>query len=191
MLKCTRTYKRSVGFFSSGVFSPIIDGIVALSRNSGKIHMIASPKLNEEDIKAIEIGYQKRDYIVSGAIERDFEDAIDDLDNARLQLLASLIANGTMDIKIAVTNGIGIYHDKLDIMEDFDGNTVVFYGSPNSSLGGYRNNYEKVRVVKSWVSSDAESIEDEKSEFDALWNDTNPDVTVYDYTVSAKLKILA
>lgn len=190
-LKCTRTYKRSVGFFSSGVFSPIIDGIVALSRNSGKIHMIASPKLNEEDIKAIEIGYQKRDDIVSGAIERDFEDAIDDLDNARLQLLASLIANGTMDIKIAVTNGIGIYHDKLGIMEDFDGNTVVFYGSPNSSLGGYRNNYEKVRVVKSWVSSDAESIEDEKSEFDALWNDTNPHVTVYDYTVSAKLKILS
>ena len=190
-LKCTCTYRRSVGFFSSGVFSPIIDGIVALSRNGGKIQLVASPKLNEEDIKAIDIGYQKREDIISGAFERDFADAIDDLDDARLQLLASLIASGTMDIKIAVTSGSGIYHDKLGIMEDFDGNTIVFYGSPNSSLSGYRNNYEKIRVVKSWVSSDVDSIEDEKNEFDALWNDTNPHVKVYDYTVSAKLKILS
>ncbi len=191
VLKCTKTYKRSVGFFSSGVFSPIIDGIVALSRNNGHIQLIASPKLNEEDINAINLGYQEREDIISGAVERDFADAIEDLDDARLQLLASLIANGTMDIKIAVTSGTGIYHDKLGIMEDFDGNTIVFYGSPNSSLSGYRNNYEKIRVVKSWVTSDEGSIEDEKNEFDALWNDTNPHVKVYDYTVSAKLKILS
>ena len=190
-LRCTKTYKRSVGFFSSGVFSPIIDGIVALSRNNGHIQLIASPKLNEEDIQAINLGYQEREDIISGAVERDFADAIEDLDDARLQLLASLIASGTMDIKIAVTNRAGMYHDKLGIMEDFDGNTIVFYGSPNSSLSGYQNNYEKIRVVKSWVSSDEESIEDEKNEFDALWNDANSHVKVYDYTVSAKLKILS
>ena len=106
-LRCTKTYKRSVGFFSSGVFSPIIDGIVALSRNDGHIQLIASPKLNEEDIKAINLGYQEREDIISGAVERDFADAIEGLDDARLQLLASLIASGTMDIKIAVTNRAG------------------------------------------------------------------------------------
>ena len=31
MLKQAKTYRRSVGFFSSGVFGPIIDGIVAVS----------------------------------------------------------------------------------------------------------------------------------------------------------------
>ena len=39
-LKQTKTYRRSVGFFSSSVFGPIIDGIVALSRNRGKIQLI-------------------------------------------------------------------------------------------------------------------------------------------------------
>ena len=52
-LKQTKRYRRSVGFFSSGVFGPIIDGIVALSRNGGKIEFIASPLLSDEDIKAI------------------------------------------------------------------------------------------------------------------------------------------
>lgn len=189
-LRHTRLYRRSVGFFSSSVFSTIIDGIVSLSRNDGTIQLIASPNLSAEDIQAIDLGYQKREDIIAGAFERDFEDAIKELEDAHLQLLAALIASGTMDIKIAVTKGTGIYHDKLGILEDFDGNTVVFYGSANSTASGYKNNYEKIRIVKSWVQADAESISDEVAEFDALWNNTNPHVTVYDYTVSAKTQIL-
>ena len=54
-LKQTKKYRRSVGFFSSGVFGPIIDGIVALSRNGGTIELVASPKLKEDDIKAINL----------------------------------------------------------------------------------------------------------------------------------------
>lgn len=189
-LKHTKLYRRSVGFFSSSVFAPIIDGIVAMSRNDGNIQLIASPNLNEEDIEAINVGYKKREEIIAGAFERDFIEVIEELDESKLQLLASLIANGTLDIKIAVTNGSGIYHDKLGILEDFDGNTIVFYGSSNSSANGYRNNYEKVRVVKSWIASDLESIEDECKEFDSLWTDSNPHVKVYDYTVSARENIL-
>lgn len=189
-LKQTRVYKRSVGFFSSSVFSPIIDGIVALSRNDGNIQLIASPNLTADDINAINLGYQKREDIINGVLERDFAQSIETLDDARLQLLASLIANGTLDIKIAITNGTGIYHDKLGILEDFFGNKIVFYGSSNSTVSGYQNNYEKIRVIKSWNETEAESIEDECSEFEALWNNTNPHVSVFDYTVSAQKQIL-
>lgn len=189
-LKHTKRYRRSVGFFSSGVFGPIIDGIVALSRNGGKIELIASPRLNEEDINAINLGYQKREEIINSAFSRDFIKELDVLDDAKLQLLAALIANGTLDIKIAVTESTGIYHDKLGILEDFDGNIVVFYGSANESLSGYQNNYEKIRVVKSWVESEVESIEDERKEFQALWDGTNPFVKIYNYKESAKSNIL-
>ena len=95
-----------------------------------------------------------------------------------------------MDIKIALTSGWGIYHDTLGILEDFDGNTVVFCGSANSTASGYKNNYEKIRVFKSWVQSDIEHIEDEIAEFDSLRNNTNPHVSIYDYTASAKAQIL-
>lgn len=189
-LKHTKRYRRSVGFFSSSVFGPIIDGIVALSRNGGKIELIASPQLSAEDINAIKLGYQKREEIIKSAFSRDFMKELDTLDDAKLQLLVALIANGTLDIKIAVTEFTGIYHDKLGILEDFDGNTVVFYGSANESLNGYQNNYEKIRVVKSWSVADVESIDDECKEFQALWDGTNPFVKVYSYKESAKANIL-
>lgn len=189
-LKQAKNYRRSVGFFSSGVFGPIIDGVVALSRNGGKIQLIASPQLSEEDIEAINLGYQKREEIIESSFTRDFVREIESFDDDRLQLLVALIANGTLDIKIAVTDSNGIYHDKLGILEDFEGNIVAFYGSSNESLSGYKNNYEKVRVVKSWISSDNESIIDECNEFQNLWDGTNPYVTIYNYKDSAKSNIL-
>ena len=189
-LKCAKRYRRSVGFFSSGVFGPIIDGIVALSRNGGKIELIASPQLTDEDINAINLGYQKREEIINNSFSRDFLREAEELDDEKLQLLVALIANGTLDIKIAVTESTGIYHDKLGILEDFEGNVLVFYGSPNESLSGYKNNYEKIRVVRSWNDSDIESIVDECKEFDSLWNGTNQYVNVYNYTESAKSNIL-
>lgn len=189
-LKQAKKYQRSVGFFSSGVFGPIIDGIVGLSRNDGSIEIIASPKLNEEDIEAISLGYQHRSQIIENAFTRDFVSETESLDDAKLQLLATLIANGTLDIKIAVTETDGIYHDKLGILEDFDGNVIVFYGSANESFSGYKSNYEKIRVVKSWLASDIASVEDERDEFNALWNGLNPYVQVLGYKESAKRHIL-
>ena len=59
-LKCTNHYCRSVGYFSSGVFETIMDGIPTFVRNGGDIKMIASPKLNDEDIDAINLGYEEK-----------------------------------------------------------------------------------------------------------------------------------
>lgn len=189
-LKHTKLYQRSVGFFSSSVFEPILDGVVAFARNGGKIQLIASPRLNEEDIQAITLGYEKRDAIIQNAFTRDFIAEVEGFDEIRLQVLIDLIARGTLDIRIAVTDTVGIYHDKLGILEDFNGNVVVFYGSANSSASGYQKNYEKIRTVKSWIEADAESIADEQEEFRSLWDGTNPFVKVYPYKESAKANLL-
>ena len=176
--------------FSSSVFEPILDGVVALARNGGNIQLIASPRLNEEDIQAITLGYEKRDAIIQNAFTRDFIAEVEGFDEIRLQVLIDLIAKGTLDIRIAVTDTVGIYHDKLGILEDFNGNVVVFYGSANSSASGYQKNYEKIRTVKSWIEADAESIADEQEEFRSLWDGTNPFVKVYPYRESAKANLL-
>lgn len=189
-LKHTKLYQRSVGFFSSSVFEPILDGVVALARNGGNIQLIASPRLNEEDIQAITLGYEKRDAIIQNAFTRDFIAEVEGFDEIRLQVLIDLIAKGTLDIRIAVTDTVGIYHDKLGILEDFNGNVVVFYGSANSSASGYQKNYEKIRTVKSWIEADAESIADEQEEFRSLWDGTNPFVKVYPYRELAKANLL-
>lgn len=189
-LKQTRLYQRSVGFFSSSVLDSIMEGVVALARNGGSVQLIASPHLNEEDIQAISLGYEKRDAIISGAFTRDFLEEIVKFDEVRIQVLIDLIAQGILDIRIAVTESSGMYHDKLGILEDFSGDVVVFYGSANSSANGYQVNYEKIRTAKSWIPSDIQSIEDERQEFSSLWNGTNPYVKVYPYKESAKAHLL-
>lgn len=189
-LGCTKIYKRSVGFFSSGVFELVMDGIGNMVRKNGRILLIASPKLSEDDVQAINSGYEKREKLISDSFSRDFVEELEKFDDYKLQFLSDIIERGIMDIKIAVTHTLGQYHDKLGILEDFDGNKVAFYGSSNSSKNGYRDNYEKIRLAKSWTDSGLESVIDEEQEFDALWNNTNDFVEVYEYKESAKKQIL-
>jgi hypothetical protein len=115
---------------------------------------------------------------------------LESLDDSKLELLANLIARGILDIKIAVTDTAGIYHDKLGVLEDFDGNKIAFYGSANSTISGYQNNYEKIRIARSWDDGERGSVVDEEMEFDALWSGTHDFVKVYSYTESAKENIL-
>lgn len=189
-LRYAKSYQRSVGFFSSSVFLPIMDGIVSMFRNGGKIQLIASPQLSEEDIQAINLGYEKRDKVITDAATRDFMNSFQKFDEVKLQLLVDLIASGTLDIKIATLASVGIYHDKLGIIKDFEGNTVVFFGSANSSVNAYQNNYEKIRVVKSWDGTESDVIAEEENEFDSLWQGKNPYVNVLSYTESAKENLI-
>ena len=190
VLKCTKEYKRSVGFFSSGVLETITDGALSLARNGGSIKLIASPKLSEEDVEAINLGYEQKNQKLSDAFTRDFVREVEKLNDMRLQLLCDLIRKGILDIKIAITEDTGIYHDKLGVMKDFDGNTLVFYGSSNSSYAGYRSNYEKIRVSKGWEPGFQEIVADEELEFDNLWKGLNPFVKVQDYTKTAEENLL-
>jgi len=190
VLKCTCEYKRSVGFFSSTVFETIMEGIVALARNGGTIKLIASPRLSEADVEAIAIGYDQREKYVTDAFSKDFISEIEKLDEKYLQMLVELIRKNILDIKIAITNDTGIYHDKLGVLTDFDGNKIVFYGSSNSSYSGYRSNYEKIRVSKGWELGSSEIVEEEDREFDVLWSNTNEFVEVYEYQKTARENLL-
>lgn len=189
-LKCAKEYMRSVGFFSSDVLLPIIDGIVSLSRRGGSIKLIASPQLSQEDIDAISLGYSRRDELLRGVFDRSFISEMEKLDDSALQLLSTLIARGILDIKIAVTEGIGEYHDKLGLLQDQEGNTLAFFGSANSSLNGYQNNYEKIRIARSWITGEQDVVADELQEFSSLWNGSNPYVCVIDYRESARNNVL-
>ena len=190
MLKQAKVYKRSVGYFSSGVFETITDGIVSLARNGGNIRLIASPKLSEDDIEAIKLGYEKKEHVAANAFTDMFLSELEEMKDANLSLLVDLIANEILDIKIAVANSIGDYHDKLGVFIDENDNKVAFFGSSNSSVNGYKNNYEKIRTARSWVEGEDLRVKDEEEEFDSLWNGSNPYVSTYDYKESARKNVL-
>ena len=189
-LKHTKLYQRSVGFFSSSAFQPMLDGIVGLVRNNGKIQLIASPQITDQDAEAIQLGYKTREEVVKESFTMHFVNEIDELEDENLKILAELIAMQVLDIKIAITHSLGMYHDKFGILEDIDGNMIAFSGSANETISGYMYNYEKIRLSKSWNEAELAHVYDEKKEFESLWNDTNEHLEVYEYTKIAEKNIL-
>ena len=103
LLSRASVYKRSVGFFSSSILAKITKGICGFVKNGGHIHLVCSPYLSDSDIKSIREGYKKRDAVVEEALLRELNEAKTDIESERLNLLANLIADGVMDIKIAFT----------------------------------------------------------------------------------------
>lgn len=185
-------YRRSVGFFSSSVFSLIMNDLPLFIRNGGRIRLIVSPELRDDDIHAIQLGYEKKSDLLNRRFLESFEIELRLFDDKELDTLAELVARSILDIKVAsVKKGFGIYHDKLGILTDKVGNNVVFYGSPNSSKNAYIDNYEKIRIVRDWIQGERESVRDEINEFDSMWENKNPYLEVYDFMESVKHCILS
>ena len=152
------SYRRSVGFFSSSALVEISKGICELAKKGGKIELVASPYLSAEDEEAIRKGYESRAKIIENALLRGLKTEPENFfEKERLNLLANLVESGVLNIKIAFTeNGssVGMYHEKLGLVEDSGGNKIAFSGSMNESDNAFTKNYETVDVFCSWKSTD-------------------------------------
>ena len=68
LLKEAMSYKRAVGFFSSSSLVEISKGIAEMASEGGKIQIVASPYLSDEDIEAIRKGYSDRNQVIEKAL---------------------------------------------------------------------------------------------------------------------------
>lgn len=179
------SYKRAVGFFSSSSLVEVSQGIARLAEKGGKIQIVASPYLSEEDIEAIRTGYENRRAVIEQALLRQLSEPENYYASERMNLLANLIAEGILDIRIAYTidsNGMGMYHEKMGIIEDESGNIIAFSGSNNESATAMSINYETMDVFRSWGDkSEAERVQLKCKAFHAIWNNTEPNIEVMEF----------
>lgn len=190
VLKNAVLYQRAVGFFSSTALIELTKGISGLVKNKGKIQFIVSPYLSLEDVEAIEKGYEKRK-IIEGALLREFKEPENYFQEERLNLLAHLIEEGTLELKVAFTppnKNTGMYHEKVGIVEDENGNKIVFTGSLNETINAFYNNYESIVVFTSWEES-KEYADEMQRDFDLLWSGRDNDLEVIDFPEVVKDKI--
>ena len=185
-------YQRAVGFFSSSALIAISKGVEGLISNNGKIQMIASPRLSQEDIDEIRKGYEVRK-IVERALLRGVEAPVPLDESNRLSYIATLIAKGILDIKIAFLssqNEIAMYHEKMGIMSDREGNALAFSGSMNESENAFSANYESFDVFCSWTN-DKERVFQKQMAFQAIWNNYEPGVETIDFPAAVRDRIYA
>lgn len=180
VLKESIEYDRAVGFFSSTSLAAIADGLIPFIHNGGTIRLIASPKLSEEDINAINKGYKLRDELIKDVVLSEIKEIYDEETSKRLNLLANLIEDNKLDIKIAITSKsglVGMYHEKMGIFKDVNNNYVAFTGSMNESMTALSINYESIDVYCSWGSNDEKMRAKGKIDaFNRIWNNEDPSV---------------
>ena len=157
-----------------------------MASEGGKIQIVASPYLSDEDIEAIKKGYDDRNQIIEKALLNQIgEEPTDYYSMERLNLLASLIAEGIMDIRIAYTEdqrGIGMYHEKMGIIEDVAGDKIAFSGSNNESATAMFINYETIDVFRSWGDpSEVERVCLKENAFYSIWHDIEPNIKVLEF----------
>lgn len=166
-------YKRAVGFFNSAALYEMAIGLRHLVEKQGKMELIVSPRLTEEDIQSINLGYKTREEVVERALLRDFDEPKNKTEFRKLNLLANLIAEGVLDIKVAFkinANSAGIFHEKIGIVIDAEGNKVAFTGSMNETYSGLLQNYESIDVFCSWRDEDYDRVNIKENAFDNLWD---------------------
>lgn len=176
-------YDRSVGYFRSSVFLLIGSDIIEFAKRGGKIRLISSPCLTDEDIDAIRLGYKRKEEVAGAAIERDILRLLDDANLAKnTEALATLIALGALEIKLAfLPEATGELHIKLGIFRDNEDSAISFKGSVNETWTGWheRGNHETLDVFCSW--KEPQRVANSQRHFDMLWQGAHKHLEVIEF----------
>lgn len=204
-LPCMRraaAYDRAVGFFRSAVFIIAWPALKAFISNGGRMRVLCSNVLADEDVDALDAGYAAR---IDSRLEAHFREEIRDLLNdpvlrSPTRILAALVANGTIDLKVATLKesdrsapGTRIFHDKLGLFRDEDGEVVIFKGSMNETWSGLSSdgNLESIDVAASWLGErDLERAQRESLYFHELWEDRYPTLRVTPFPEVARSELV-
>lgn len=186
LLSNAKKYDRAVGFFSSSVLIELSRGLINLVKNGGKMRLITSPKLQEQDIQAIKEGYDKRT-IINKAIMREWKEPRNYIEEERLNFLSHMIEDGYLDIKIAFKKPIGLYHEKIGILTDEEGNAVAFSGSLNESEQAISLNFESIDAFTSW--NEPSRTQTKIEYFEETWNNLTNSLEVIDFPEVAREKL--
>lgn len=186
-LREAKEYWRAVGYFSSSAFEAFGAPLGEFVINGGRIRLVTSVELSEEDIAAIERGANKQrvcEARLQEIIEREFADGVGD----GVARLVRLLELDRLEIKIAVPKrGTGVYHEKIGLFIDGD-DFVAFTGSSNESRSAFEQNRECIDVYCSWESPTR--AHRKRQHFLDVWNGSDPGVDVYRFPEAAKRRLI-
>jgi superfamily II DNA or RNA helicase len=202
-LSVSVAYDRLAGFFSSSSMAVAARGIAGIVMNGGRIRLICSAKLNKEDVNAILEGTAASSEIIIKNINRELEDVemIEDrFVKSHIKGLGWMIAHGLLEIKIAVVKdgdrilpfdeaiSSGLFHQKIGILKDVEGNVISFSGSDNETAYAWTKNIEEFKVFCSWHEAQNEYLESDINKFNRFWFGLGQRTEVVDLPDAVKKK---
>ena len=198
-LSASVRYDRSAGFFSSSALAVAAAGIARLIQNGGQMRLLVGAALDEGDVEAIRRGHNLQERVTTRLLER-FPDPTDALLRQRLEALAWMVAEGTLEIRVVLprdAHGAPIpahlaqdyYHPKTGVFTDARGDRIAFSGSVNESEAAWRKNYETFSVYFSWDATQA-YLAQVVVNFERLWQGQEPDWIALDIPTAVRDRLL-
>lgn len=182
-LSASIEYSRLTGFFSSRTFALSAKGIASLIRNGGTMKLVTGARFEREDLEAIKGAYATPEVILEERMLDDLNHLEDEFVKDHVRALGWMIANKRLRIKVAIVHDAddlpldsknierqGIFHQKVGVLGDIDGNQLSFSGSDNESAKGWQGNVEEFKVFRSWVEAEEEYFKADRQKFDKFWH---------------------
>ncbi len=197
-------YDRKSGFFNSTILAKVARGLGAMLHHEGRIRLIMGCQFTPEDLTAIQQGYELK-AALAARLDIELKPPANFAELKQFEILSWLIQAGYLDIQIAiplkhddnfplgdrVLDRDRIFHEKVGIFTDSQGDQLVFHGSNNESIGGWEANVESFHVFCSWDGDrDLERVQEEVSRFEQLWHNQLPNVRVFAVPEAVKQKLL-
>ncbi len=167
-------YDRAAGFFSSSVLVVAGRALIDFAKRKGTMRLVCSPRLDDDDIDAIAKGYKTREEMASQRVSEEIDELLGNPETRpKTIVLATLISTGVLEIRIAFRPPhLRLYHEKLGIFKDLQGDVVTFRGSSNETWSAWHElgNHESFDVFRSWSgSSDRLRTDRHVDYFERLW----------------------
>lgn len=177
-----------MGFFASQALAEIAPGLATFLREtSAPLQLIVSPFLTQSDQAALAQGLDG-----SGLAETKFLEQLpdaDDLSRHTLSCLAWLVAQGRLEIKIALMRD-ALFHPKVWIFAHRD-KVAVLHGSANMTGAGLGKNREQLSLARAWANEDgAHTCSRLVEEFELLWRGGDNDCLVVNLPKAVSEKLL-
>ena len=184
-------YFRLSGFFNSSSLAVSACGLENFIKHGGKMKLISSVIFSEEDLTRINEAEENPLKIIEENFINDFNNISSEFVKDHLAALGWMIANGFLEIKVAYPKDLNsLFHPKVGILKDIDGNTVSFSGSDNETRSGWLNNIEEFKVFASWKSGHSEIIDSDINSFYKYWNNNANKVNVIEIPKAIKRDLI-
>ena len=196
-------YHRLAGFFSSSSLAVAAKGIAEFIRNGGKMKIIVGARLQKADVEAIIEAKESTDKILSEAMLKNLDEMENEITKDHVRALAWLIARKDLEIKVAVlfdpdghpidyesASRAGIFHQKIGILEDKDGNFLSFSGSINETAMAWKTNVEEFKVFRSWIDGELPHLESDSKKFDRYWYGQTDRLKIFEIPLAVKQKLI-
>jgi SNF2 family DNA or RNA helicase len=201
-------YDRKAGFFNSSILSKVASGLGAMLHNDGRMRLIMGCQLSKHDLTAIEQGYSLRDTVAT-RLDTELTPPKTFAQLKHFEILSWLIQSDRLDIRIAIPlkrlegtkssnidipeilNLNALFHEKVCLFTDSNGDQIATNGSNNESSGGWEQNIESFHLFCSWDSDrDLERVQLELQKFEELWNNLTPNVRSFEVPEAIRRKLL-